>query len=61
MRQRTITITTCQLKLGEPQQCILGLRSKRIIHDNVPVIALGIGGIRCQAGTPEERLRVQPS
>jgi len=61
MRQRTITVTTCQLELREAQQRVLGLRRKRIIHDYVPVIALGIGGIRCQAGAPEECLRVQPS
>jgi len=47
MRQRTVTVAACQLELRKPQQRILGLRSKRIIHDYVPVIALGIRGIRC--------------
>ena len=53
-----ITVAARKLELRQPQQCILGLRLKRIVNHYVLVVALCIGGIRRERRAPEQSLRV---
>jgi hypothetical protein len=58
MREGAVSITSCQLELSQAQQRILGLGGKRIVHNEMLVVALGISCVRSERRSPEQSLGV---
>src|SRR5688500_6057129 len=58
MDERVVPIAARKLELCEAQQRVLGLRRERIIHHDVSVITLRVGGVGRERGAPVERLRI---